>query len=85
MAELEAAWIHGSEHRDEILRSEVCGCFRCRRIFPPEAIESWTDDEETALCPHCGVDSVLGSASGFPITPDFLGRMKRHWFGRTRF
>ena len=33
-----------------------------------------------ALCPACGIDSVLGSASGFPVTPEFLGRMNACWF-----
>ena len=71
-------------HREQVLRSETCGCFYCRRIFSPDTIREWTDDVEgegqTALCPKCGIDSVLGSAAGFPITRDFLSRMKQHWF-----
>ncbi len=30
--------------------------------------------------PRCGIDSVIGSRSGFPLTPEFLAGMKQHWF-----
>jgi hypothetical protein len=31
--------------------------------------------DPTAMCPKCGIDSVIGSRSGYPITGDFLKRM----------
>jgi PDZ domain-containing protein len=83
--ELETAHLHSSRHRGEILESAACGCFYCRRIFPPEEIADWVDEEggigQTALCPYCGIDSVIGSASGDPITKEFLTAMRRRWFG----
>jgi acetone carboxylase gamma subunit len=33
-----------------------------------------------ALCPRCEIDSVLGDASGYPITHDFLSKMRHYWF-----
>lgn len=85
-----AAHKRSSIHRAEVLASEICGCFHCRATFPPTEIEDWVDERpmgdgnsshgETALCPKCGIDSVIGSASGFPITPDLLRRMNAHWF-----
>jgi hypothetical protein len=36
--------------------------------------------EPSALCPHCGIDTVIGSRSGFPITAEFLSRMQKRWF-----
>ena len=75
-ANLESAHKHSSRHREEILASEVCGCFYCLATFPPGEIEDWIDEKkrvgETAICPRCGIDSVIGSQSGFPITPEFL-------------
>lgn len=73
-------------HKTEILNSDICGCFHCLEIFFPEEIKEWTDQdfedkEVTALCPKCVIDSVIGSASGFPITKDFLSKMQKHWFG----
>jgi hypothetical protein len=67
-------------HRTDILRSERCGCFYCLRIFLPSEIEEWVDDGQTALCPYCGIDSVLGSASGIEISQDFLGQMRERYF-----
>jgi hypothetical protein len=28
----------------------------------------------------CEIDSIIGSASEFPITKEFLERMHAHWF-----
>lgn len=68
-------------HRNELLASRLCGCFYCLAIFPPAEITEWiSDNEGTALCPQCGIDSVIGSESGYPITEAFLGRMQKYWF-----
>ena len=81
---------HCSRHREEILASEKCGCFYCLKTFPPDDIKDWIDEPQTteknfvisatALCPHCGIDSVLGSKSGYAITEEFLRRMNQYWF-----
>lgn len=80
-----AAHKHSIRHREELLASESCGCFFCLKIFQPDKITEWTDDlrgvGQTALCPFCGIDSVIGSASDYPITEAFLSRMEQHWFG----
>lgn len=85
---LKAAHDRSSRHRAEVLTSVICGCFYCRSTFEPGDIGEWVDavDDgdglgQTALCPHCGVDSVLGSQSGYPITPEFLATMHQYWFG----
>ena len=71
---------HCSRHREEILKSDICGCFYRGETFPPGDITDWTDEEQTAFCPKCGIDSVIGSASGFSIKKEFLEEMNRHWF-----
>jgi hypothetical protein len=82
---LEAAHERSMNHRDEIASSDLCGCFHCRSTFPPGDIREWADEVDglgtTALCPRCGIDSVLGSASGYPLTGEFLAQMRRRWFG----
>jgi hypothetical protein len=75
-----AAHEHCSLNRAELERSERCGCFYCFAIFPPSQIVEWIDDRQTAICPECPVDAVIGSASGYPITREFLERMHAHWF-----
>jgi hypothetical protein len=71
---------HCSKNRDELQRSELCGCFYCMATFSPTRIRAWIDQEQTALCPECEIDSVIGSATSFPITREFLEQMHSHWF-----
>jgi len=67
-------------NRSDLKKSDLCGCFYCLEVFPPNEIEDWTDDGDTALCPKCDIDSVIGSLSGYPIQREFLSKMHDHWF-----
>ena len=67
-------------HREAIQKDEKCGCFYCMRIFSPKEIFFWIDREKTALCPHCGIDAVIGESSGYPINEEFLKTMNKYWF-----
>ena len=82
--DIQQAHRHSSGHRSQITASTICGCFHCSSLFPPSQIEEWVDEVDglgqTALCPRCGIDSVIGDRSGFPISLEFLNRMKAHWF-----
>jgi hypothetical protein len=80
-----AAHAHSIWHRGEILASTICGCFYCLKRFTPNQISDWVNEPGdagyTALCPFCGIDLVIGSASRYAITNDLLRRMNQHWFG----
>ncbi len=81
-----------SRNQNLLQKSKKCGCFHCLATFAPEEISDWIieknfteqllsqDDLSTARCPYCGTDSVIGDASGFPITKKFLRAMEKHWF-----
>ena len=83
-----SAHAHCAIHRAEVEASQSCGCFYCCEVYPPAEISEWIEDAfrdgrrgETALCPRCGIDSVLGDKSGLPITDaDFLKAMNRYFF-----
>lgn len=70
-------------NRSKLEQDLECGCFYCMKIFPANEIEEWEDDGETAICPYCGIDSVIGESSGYPLTEADLKEMHLHWFGRT--
>jgi hypothetical protein len=76
---------HSSGHRADVLASSLCGCFYCLAVYPPSEIVEWFDEPgdqgQTAICPKCGVDSVLGDKAGFPLTQEFLEEMQDRWFG----
>ena len=62
---------------------QKCGCFYCLRFFSSEDIVDWSVDKPdwTAICPYCGIDSVIGENDGYPLTEDFLEEMFEEWFG----
>jgi hypothetical protein len=75
---------HSSQHRAEISRSELCGCFCCLARFRATEISEWVDESrpgegQTALCPECGIDSVLGTAAGYSLSTAFLSQMQAYW------
>jgi hypothetical protein len=71
-------------HEEEIARSVMCGCRHCLSLFTPVEITEWVDEPEdrprgkgrTALCPSCGVDSVLPDTIEEEPTLDLLRAMK---------
>ncbi len=95
MVDLLAAQRHAVNNYLEIEASTVCGCFYCIQLFPPSEIVAWTGldlsnfndpaaaNAQTALCPKCGSESVMGDKSGYKIDAQFLGRMHEAWFERT--
>ena len=75
------AHAHCGNNRAELMRSEKAGCFYCCEIFGASFVDDWIDEDTTALCPKCRIDSVIGDAAGFPITDAaFLKAMNKVWF-----
>ena len=75
-----------NNHMEMLKRDSVCGCFYRCRVFEPVEIEGWVIDDNpcdkdgTAMCPYCGIDSVIGASSGYPITQEFMEAMHSYWF-----
>lgn len=70
-----------SNNREGLLKDQKCGCFYCLTIFSSKEIEEWINNtKDTALCPYCGIDSIIGESSGYPITEEFLRKMNLYWF-----
>jgi hypothetical protein len=72
-------------NRADLEKDKVCGCYFCKEIYPPPEISEWCceyarGDEVTALCPRCGIDSVIGESSGYPITAPFFEKMHKYAF-----
>lgn len=87
--ELERAQSHSVNNRAELERSRTCGCYHCERVFPSGSVLRWIDKsrvkaEWTALCPHCGIDAVIGDMAGFGVGPVFLNDMRKRWFSNSR-
>ena len=76
---------HASEYsirnREGLLPGTLAACYHCLHVFPAEEITDFTDAEETALCPYCGIDSVLPQHAGYSFERENLEEMRAFWFG----
>lgn len=79
VADYDEAHKHCYDNRKEIAKSEKAGCFYCHRIFDAKDVKEWISGEETALCPYCGIDAVIGDICQ-SITAEFLEAMYEYWF-----
>jgi hypothetical protein len=71
---------HAIRNRSALEASKACGCYFCLKVYSPSEITEWTDGDQTAICPHCHVDSVLPDA--LDISPDKLKQHHEEWFGK---
>jgi hypothetical protein len=62
-AEAEAIARLSFRNRARVAIAARCGCFYCEAVFPSPEVGKWVDDEQTALCPRCGIDSVLADVT----------------------
>lgn len=70
---------HVTYNKAELMRSQKAGCYHCLRIFLPSEIKEWEKNKngDTAYCPHCGIDTVYGDASGTQVDMENL-KDKQH-------
>ena len=75
---------HTIRNREEIEKSQKCGCMACCSIYWAKEIEDWIDEingkKITALCVKCGTDAVIGDASGLEINQEILEALNKKWF-----
>lgn len=71
-----------SYHKKLLEISKRCACFYCLEYFVVSDIREWIDNDDTALCPVCGIDAVLPyKCDDFTITKKLLKEMNVFWFG----
>ena len=52
---------------------DKCDCFYCLKIFNPRKIKEWCDNGKAAICPYCGIDSIIYNSKTYPVT------LKKRW------
>lgn len=67
-------------NKELIERSNKCYCFHCKQTFASKAIKEYIDDNKTALCPNCQIDSVIPDSIEETITPEIIDGMNKYWF-----
>lgn len=71
-----------SRNRKQLEHTGRAGCFYCLQFFDPATVEEWIDEDQTPLCPRCGIDSVLPATE--EVTPEFLKQMQQYWFAAAK-
>ena len=85
---------YNNSHYDLLKKSDKIGCYCCCKFFNFADIEEWIterriDNGLTAMCPTCGIDSVLPSLiEDVEITEEVLHKLRdkmfpAHLFGQT--
>jgi hypothetical protein len=90
VAQLKEVHRYSARHRRMLESAVLCGCFYCGAIFPAGEIDLWCDDAEegvsgtlgtTALCPRCGIDSVIpDNIPAVPLNVELLTAMREYFF-----
>jgi NAD-dependent SIR2 family protein deacetylase len=80
--DVQTAHVHCMHNRADLPAGARAGCFYCEQTYDAAEIREWTDNDDTALCPRCGIDAVLSERAA-PIHPAFLAQMHHHWFETT--
>lgn len=62
--------------------SNWCGCFYCLNLFSYQDISQWKNDtyDQTAICPFCGMESVIPSDDTRDSTMKFLNILYDFYF-----
>lgn len=67
-------------NRQDLAITKNCACYFCFHFFQFDEIKEWTDQNDTAICPYCSVDTVL--ANDGDLTQAILLKIKDYWFGK---
>lgn len=63
--------------------SNKIGCFHCLKMVDKDQIKDFTDNGQTAICPLCSVDSLVGDACGVAINNETLLQANNFWYKKT--
>ncbi len=74
---------HTHNNEIEILHSKTCSCIFCRQHYDARAVNDWVNDERgmSAICPECGMDTVIGDNGGEPLDKETLKALNLAFFG----
>ncbi len=72
--------LHSYLNASEFESGKECCCIYCQRFFPADEVVEFVDDDETALCPYCGIDSVIVLGADEKISKELLAELNKRYF-----
>ncbi|MBQ8293293.1 MAG: hypothetical protein IJX78_05790 [Bacilli bacterium] len=77
---LEKIHAYCTNNKELIGRSDKCYCFHCKKIIDSNEITRYLTEEDTALCPYCGIDAVIPDCIDEEINEELINDMNNYWF-----
>lgn len=82
----ETIYTYCNRNKKLLKRYENCTCLYCGRSFDYKEINLYTDDNQTAICPFCHIDSVVptkvdNGVDKYKITKEIQEKIKKFYFG----
>ncbi len=71
---------YSSNNKLLIDKANKCYCFYCKEIFDARDVNYYLENENTALCPKCMVDSVLPDNIDEALNEEIIEEMNKYWF-----
>ena len=68
-----------SHNKELDIISKTCYCFYCKEKYDSKEVIEYIDDGQTALCPKCGVDTVLPDSIE-EVNEEVIDEMNEYWF-----
>lgn len=79
---IKKAPMYAFKNKEAVAISQICGCYNCLNVISVKDIEFWTDDDETALCPKCTLDTLIAGSLGIQLDRETLQKIRDHWIKR---
>lgn len=73
---------HSLKNKFEVINSNKCACFHCFRVYDSDDVDTFlqeNDGQETAICPFCITDTIIGDASGFNLTDEMIDALAHEY------
>jgi Zn finger protein HypA/HybF involved in hydrogenase expression len=79
-AQLKKLHTYSAHNRDRIAVASKCYCFHCKAIVESRDIQDYTDNGQTAICPKCGIASIIPDSIEEGVDEQTIAEMNEYWF-----
>lgn len=64
------------KNKSKIKEGMICSCYYCLSKYDGSEIAEYVDNEQTAVCPKCSIDSVIPE----DVDEEILMEINKRWF-----
>lgn len=79
-AQLKRLHTYSAHNRSRIAVAGKCYCFYCKAVLDSSEITDYADHGQTAICPKCGIDSIIPDSIDEPIDTKTVAELNQYWF-----